>query len=144
MNEDKRLDPMPGQGALILQQSSDMQKLDLKPFSKSSAHPSSDMLNRLRHHWPEYMMEAAGLGIFMVSASLFTIILEHPDSPVRHAIADPFLRRMLIGIAMGLTAIGIIYSPWGKQSGAHINPRLSPGTHSSMSSRNSLADWSGF
>jgi aquaporin Z len=23
---------------------------------------------------------------------------------------------------MGLTAIGIIYSPWGKQSGAHINP----------------------
>jgi aquaporin Z len=27
-----------------------------------------------------------------------------------------------MGIAMGLTAIGIIYSPWGKQSGAHINP----------------------
>ena len=24
--------------------------------------------------------------------------------------------------AMGSTAIGIIYSPWGKQSGAHINP----------------------
>jgi aquaporin Z len=23
---------------------------------------------------------------------------------------------------MGLTAISIIYSPWGKQSGAHINP----------------------
>lgn len=27
-----------------------------------------------------------------------------------------------MGIAMGLTAIAIIYSPWGKQSGAHINP----------------------
>lgn len=27
-----------------------------------------------------------------------------------------------MGLAMGLTAIGIIYSPWGKQSGAHINP----------------------
>ncbi len=25
---------------------------------------------------------------------------------------------------MGLTAIGIIYSPWGKQSGAHINPSV--------------------
>jgi aquaporin Z len=27
-----------------------------------------------------------------------------------------------MGIAMGLTAVGIIYSPWGKQSGAHLNP----------------------
>src|SRR5437667_11298748 len=25
---------------------------------------------------------------------------------------------------MGLTAIAIIYSPWGKQSGAHINPSV--------------------
>jgi aquaporin Z len=98
-----------------------MQKFDLELFSKSSAHP---VLNMLKHHWPEYMMEAAGLGIFMVSASLFTVILEHPDSPVRHAIVNPFLRRILIGIAMGLTAIGIIYSPWGKQSGAHINPSV--------------------
>jgi hypothetical protein len=27
---------------------------------------------------------------------------------------------MLIGIAMGLTAIAIIYSPLGKRSGAHL------------------------
>jgi aquaporin Z len=27
-----------------------------------------------------------------------------------------------MGVAMGLTAVGIIYSPWGKQSGAHVNP----------------------
>jgi len=25
---------------------------------------------------------------------------------------------------MGLTAIGLIYSPWGKQSGAHLNPSV--------------------
>ena len=29
-----------------------------------------------------------------------------------------------MGLAMGLTAIGIIYSPWGKQSGAHLNPAV--------------------
>jgi aquaporin Z len=29
-----------------------------------------------------------------------------------------------MGAAMGLTAIGIIYSPWGKQSGAHLNPSV--------------------
>jgi len=69
-------------------------------------------------------MEAAGLAVFMVSACVFTVLLEHPASPVRQAIVDPLLRLLLIGIAMGLTAIGIIYSPWGKQSGAHINPSV--------------------
>ncbi|MFQ5683048.1 MAG: hypothetical protein ACE5HC_07220 [Candidatus Binatia bacterium] len=69
-------------------------------------------------------MEAAGLGIFMVSACTFGTILEYPASPIHQAIADPFLRRILMGLAMGLTAVGIIYSPWGKQSGAHINPAI--------------------
>jgi aquaporin Z len=79
-------------------------------------------MNTLRHHYPEYFMEAAGLGIFMISASLVTALLEHPASPVHLAIADPLWRRFIIGVGMGLTAIAIIYSPWGKQSGAHINP----------------------
>lgn len=82
------------------------------------------MLDALRRHWPEYLMEAAGLGIFMVSACIFATILEYPGSPVRQAIPDPFFRRVLMGVAMGLTAIGIIFSPWGKQSGAHINPSI--------------------
>src|SRR6058998_3533244 len=82
------------------------------------------MINALKQHWPEYLMEAAALGIFMISACLFGILLEHPDSPVRRLIADPFLRRFLAGLAMGLTAISIIYSPWGKQSGAHLNPSV--------------------
>ena len=34
------------------------------------------------------------------------------------------LRRALMGLAMGLTAIGIIYSPWGQRSGAHMNPAV--------------------
>jgi aquaporin Z len=76
----------------------------------------------LRRHWPEYLIEATCLGLFMISAFAFGTVLEHPVSPVHHAIPDPFLRRLLMGIAMGTTAIGIIYSPWGRQSGAHINP----------------------
>ncbi len=82
------------------------------------------MIEALKKHWPEYLMEAAGLGIFMISACGFGALLEHPASPVRHALPDPFVRRILMGMAMGLTAIGIIYSPWGKQSGAHINPSV--------------------
>jgi aquaporin Z len=82
------------------------------------------LMNALRHHYPEYLMEAAGLGLFMISASIATAILEHPASPIHQAIADPVLRRGLIGVTMGLTAIALIYSPWGKQSGAHLNPAV--------------------
>lgn len=82
------------------------------------------MFRALRQHWPEYLIEAMGLGLFMVSAGFFATVIEHPDSPVRQAIASPLLRRIPMGLAMGLTAIAIIYSPWGKQSGAHINPAV--------------------
>lgn len=75
-------------------------------------------------NWPEYAIEAALLGAFMVSACAMTALLEHPASPVRAAIPAAFMRRALIGIAMGLTAIGLIYSPWGQQSGAHFNPSV--------------------
>ena len=82
------------------------------------------MTEALKQHWPEYLIEAACLGLFMVSAFTFGTILEHPDSPVHQAMPNPTLRRLLMGLAMGGTAIAIIYSPWGKQSGAHINPSI--------------------
>jgi aquaporin Z len=75
-------------------------------------------------HWREYLMEAAGLGVFMISACVFTTLVEHPESPIRQSIDNAFLRRVIIGIGMGLTAIGLIYSPWGRQSGAHLNPSV--------------------
>jgi aquaporin Z len=78
----------------------------------------------IKHHWPEYVMEGACLGIFMVAAFAFGTILEHPDSPIHQALPNALVRRFLMGLAMGGTAIAIIYSPWGKQSGAHINPSI--------------------
>lgn len=81
-------------------------------------------VEEFRKHLPEYLMEAAELGIFMVSAGVFTILFEYPNSPVHQAISNPELRRFLTGVAMGTTAIALIYSPWGKQSGAHMNPAI--------------------
>jgi len=78
----------------------------------------------LRQHWPEYLIEAACLGIFMLSASLFGALYEHPASPVRDALASPFARRVLMGLSMGATAVALIYSPMGKRSGAHMNPAV--------------------
>ncbi|HYY58615.1 MAG TPA: aquaporin [Pyrinomonadaceae bacterium] len=60
----------------------------------------------------------------MLSACAFATLLFHPLSPVPAFITDSALRRGLMGCAMGLTAIAIIYSPPGKRSGAHINPSV--------------------
>ena len=82
------------------------------------------MTHALRSHWPEYLMEAAELGLFMISACIFVAILEHPASSVHQAIDDPIARRALIGLAMGLTAVAIVVSPLGQRSGAHFNPAV--------------------
>jgi aquaporin Z len=80
------------------------------------------MRDALKSHWPEYLMEAAELGLFMISATGFTTLLYHPASPAVAAIPSEFLRRVLMGLAMGLTLVALVFSPWGKQSGAHMNP----------------------
>jgi aquaporin Z len=82
------------------------------------------LLARLRAHWPEYAIEAWALGTFMVSAGAATAIVELPELGVRGLIASDSARRALIGLAMGLTAIALIYSPWGRRSGAHMNPAV--------------------
>jgi aquaporin Z len=86
--------------------------------------PKLGALASVQFHWPEYLIEAGLLGAFMVSACVFGALYEFPQSPIRQAIMSPGLRRLLMGMSMGLTAIAIIYSPWGKQSGAHINPSV--------------------
>lgn len=75
-------------------------------------------------HWREYVIEASLLGAFMVSACAFTTLLEHPASPAFRALPDPFIRRLFTGCAMGATAAALIYSRWGKRSGAHMNPAV--------------------
>ncbi len=74
-------------------------------------------------HWKAYLMEAAGLGGFVIGAGLLTIFLEHPDLPVMHSsLKDyPLLRRAPMGIIMGAYIWGITLL-FGKKSGAHINP----------------------
>jgi aquaporin Z len=60
----------------------------------------------------------------MISAGLFTILLHHPGSPALNFIPSEFTRRLLTGIAMGSTAIALVFSPLGKRSGAHFNPAV--------------------
>jgi aquaporin Z len=91
---------------------------------KVSNRWSQQMTEALKTHWPEYLMEASELCLFMISACAFTVLLYHPSSPVTQGIQSEVIRRMLMGTAMGSTAVAIIFSPLGKRSGAHFNPSV--------------------
>ena len=82
------------------------------------------MIDALKRHWPEYLLEAAELGLFMISACAFTVLLYHPASPVTQGIQNESIRRVFMGVAMGSTAVALIFSPLGKRSGAHFNPSV--------------------
>jgi aquaporin Z len=82
------------------------------------------MRDALRRHAAEYLMEAALLGGFMISAGLFGCLLFHPASPAGRLLPDGIGRRVVMGLAMGATAFGLIHSTWGRRSGAHMNPAV--------------------
>jgi hypothetical protein len=75
-------------------------------------------------HWPEYLMEATGLAYLWYRRAASQFCCSTPGSAIRHTLPSAFARRLVTGVAMGLTAIALIYSPWGKQSGAHLNPSV--------------------
>jgi len=82
------------------------------------------MREAVREDWPEYLMEAGHLGLFMMSACVFTTLIYFPESQFSQVVAGQWMRRLLMGLAMGLTGIAIVYSPWGRRSGAHFNPAV--------------------
>jgi len=93
----------------------------------STALRRSDGLSAIasiRHHWPEYLMEVGGLGLYLFVACVVATLLEHPASIVRQFFSSGVARRVLMGLVMGATVIAIVISPWGKRSGGHFNPAI--------------------
>ena len=78
----------------------------------------------LRSHWHLYLYEGAELAWFMVAACIATVVLFGVGSPILHLLPGATFRRLLMGLAMGVTAVLIIHSPMGKRSGAHFNPAI--------------------
>jgi aquaporin Z len=77
-----------------------------------------------RPRWPEYCIEAWALGMFMLSAAVVTTELQDPATSLHALVGGARARLVLIGLAMGATAVALIYSPWGRRSGAHMNPAV--------------------
>ena len=74
----------------------------------------------LRRHWPEYAVEGGFLAVFVLCAGVVSAWLSGPDGSA----FELAVRRLLAGIAMGLVLIAMIYSPWGRRSGTHLNPAI--------------------
>jgi aquaporin Z len=92
-----------------------------KPSQDARAHSVSHSISS---HWPLYIFEGAELALFMISACVFTVLLFDPAFAAQKALPDPVLRRLLMGVSMGVTAVLIIHSSIGKRSGAHFNPAI--------------------
>ncbi len=78
----------------------------------------------VRRHWFLYLYEGAELGWFMVAACVATVVLFGVGSPALQWVPSAAVRRLVMGAAMGGTAVMIIHSPMGKRSGAHFNPAI--------------------
>ena len=88
-------------------------------------NPSPGKMASLLHaHWPEYLMEAGELAVYMFFTCVVATLLRHPASAVPHFIVGNESRRLIMGLVMGATATAIVMSPWGQQSGAHFNPAI--------------------
>jgi aquaporin Z len=86
---------------------------------------SATLADAIALHWPEYLFEGLELGAFMLAACAFGTLLFYPESFVVLSVRSSALRLVLMGVAMGGTAIAIILSPMGRRSGAHFNPIVS-------------------
>lgn len=76
-------------------------------------------------HWPEYGAELLGTA-FLVLVGLSAVVFDFsPTLPISHLIPDAGARRLLTGLIFAGSGSLVAISPFGKLSGAHINPSVS-------------------
>lgn len=85
----------------------------------------ADLRRAYNRHWPSYLAEAGGVTLFMIASCCTAVLFHHPDSPIRQVLGESkLLRRAVQALVIGVVLIVIIFNPWSKRSGAHINPAV--------------------
>ncbi|RAK63155.1 MIP/aquaporin family protein [Hymenobacter edaphi] len=85
----------------------------------------ASLQSALRRHWPYYLTEALGVAVFLACTSVSSVLIHHPDLPLRAWLGESeLLRRGVLAGVVVLVVAGLTYSPWGQRSGAHINPAV--------------------
>jgi aquaporin Z len=94
-----------------------------EPMAQGTGHTANLRFARLRvlnSHWPEYLIEAWGTAMLLWVSAMVAGWVE----PRFRASWPALAWRGLEAIATALTIVIIVYSPWGRRSGAHFNPAL--------------------
>ena len=90
-----------------------------EPGTAAATEADLPFAETLRRHWPEYGVEALYLAVFVLAAGAVWAWLP----PAADASGLPW-QRAVGGIAPGLLLMAMIYSPWGRRSGTHLNPAI--------------------
>jgi aquaporin Z len=85
---------------------------------------SASLPEAAKKHWREYLMEAAELGVLMFCTCLFSTLLYGAGSPLEKLALPERTKPVLMGVAVATVTFLIIRSPFGRQTGAHVNPAI--------------------
>ena len=86
-----------------------------EPGAAHSAEADLPVGAALRRHWPEYAIEGGFLFVFVLAAGVVSAWLQATGA------GAPALHRLMSGLVIGGLLMAMIYSPWGRCSGAHMN-----------------------
>jgi aquaporin Z len=80
----------------------------------------SSSLQTFRAHWQEFLIEAWGMAVLLLVSGLITALIE----PRFRTSWPAYARRLVEGLVIASTVVSLVYSPWGRRSGAHFNPAV--------------------
>ena len=82
------------------------------------------MKSSVNRHWPEYLIEVSLLGCFMILAGFFVTLFEYPEVTSLRSHCEGCSAHGVAGNLHRIDLTLLIQSPWGKRSGAHMNPAI--------------------
>jgi aquaporin Z len=69
-------------------------------------------------------MELCEMGLYLFFTCASATLFQHPASPIRHLVPNDTVRRACFGISVGASIAAMALTPWGRQSGGHLNPAM--------------------
>jgi len=95
-----------------------------RQYQVTTLAPSASVTEAARAHWKEYLMEGTELGALMLSTCIFGTLTYGDESPFKLLALSAVSKSILMGTAVAMTTFMIIRSPFGRRSGAHLNPSV--------------------
>ena len=98
--------------------------MPLQQFRITALCPSASLLDAIRIHWREYLMEAAEMAMLMLCICAAGSLLYSRNSAVANLGLSWLARSAIMGAIVAGGTFIIMRSPFGRRSGAHFNPAL--------------------